>query len=58
MAADLFLCVKNPIEGFQDWRFTSFYNSYTIKFSGISNTAVADLYRARSELQNDCTSIV
>lgn len=41
-----FYCVKNPIEGFQDWRFTSFYNSYTIKYSDISNNVVNDLQRA------------
>ena len=24
-----FYCIKNPIEGFQPWRFAGFYNSYT-----------------------------
>lgn len=28
-----FYCIKNPIAGFQEWRFTAFYNSYTIKFA-------------------------
>lgn len=41
-----FYCVKNPIEGFQQWRFTSFYNSYTIKFVDIPSTEVAGLQRA------------
>ena len=41
-----FYCVKNPIEGFQPWRFTSFYNSYTIKFSNIPTAAVSGLRRA------------
>ncbi|MEG1874360.1 MAG: DUF3825 domain-containing protein, partial [Angelakisella sp.] len=41
-----FYCVKNPIEGFQNWRFTAFYNSYTVKFSAISNAAISELRRA------------
>lgn len=41
-----FYCIKNPIEGFQDWRFKSFYNSYTIKFTDISDVAVTNLQRA------------
>ena len=41
-----FYCEKNPIEGFQPWRFTSFYNGYTIKYAGISDTAVSTLQRA------------
>lgn len=31
-----FYCIKNPFDGFQPWRFTAFYNSYTIKFADIS----------------------
>lgn len=38
-----FYCIKNPIVGFQEWRFTSFYNSYTIKYADIPNTAVSAL---------------
>lgn len=41
-----FYCISNPIEGFQKWRFTSFYNSYTIKYTDIPNTAVLNLQRA------------
>lgn len=41
-----FYCVKNPIVGFQPWRFTSFYNSYTVKFSNIPTAAVSSLRRA------------
>ena len=41
-----FYCIKNPIEGFQDWRFTAFYNSYTIKFTDIPTSVVSDLQRA------------
>lgn len=41
-----FYCIKNPIEGFQPWRFNSFYNSYTIKFSDISSMVVPNLQRA------------
>ena len=41
-----FYCIKNPIEGYQEWRFTSFYNSYTIKFSDIPAIAVPALRRA------------
>lgn len=41
-----FYCIKNPIAGFQEWRFTAFYNSYTIKFADISNSAALDLQRA------------
>lgn len=42
----LFYCIKNPIEGYQDWRFTSFYNSYTIKYTDMPNTAASNLQRA------------
>lgn len=31
---------------YQDWRFTSFYNSYTIKFANIPDAVVGDLQRA------------
>lgn len=41
-----FYCVKNPINGFQPWKFTSFYNSYTIKWSNISTNDVSSLHRA------------
>lgn len=41
-----FYCVKNPIDGFQPWRFTTFYNSYTIKYSDVPTSAVASLRRA------------
>ncbi len=41
-----FYCIKNPMEGFQEWRFTAFYNSYTIKFTDIPNVAVSNLQRA------------
>ncbi len=41
-----FYCIKNPIEGFQEWRFTAFYNSYTIKFTDIPTSVVSDLQRA------------
>lgn len=41
-----FYCEKNPILGFQDWRFSSFYNSYTIKTTNISTSAVSNLQRA------------
>ena len=41
-----FYCKKNPIEGFQNWRFTSFYNSYTIKYTDVSDVVAADLQRA------------
>lgn len=41
-----FYCVKNPIEGYQDWRFTAFYNSYTIRFSDIPTAAANALRRA------------
>lgn len=41
-----FYCIKNPIEGFQDWRFKSFYNSYTIKYTDVLNTDVLNLQRA------------
>ncbi len=41
-----FFCIKNPIQGFQPWRFTSFYNSYTIKFTDIPTAAASNLRRA------------
>lgn len=41
-----FYCIKNPIDGYQEWRFTAFYNSYTIKVTDIQNTAVSNLQRA------------
>jgi len=41
-----FYCVKNPIGDLQEWKFISFYNSYTIKFSDISNAEVSELQRA------------
>lgn len=41
-----FYCIKNPIDGYQEWRFTTFYNSYTIKYADIPNTAVSTLQRA------------
>lgn len=41
-----FYCIKNPLEGYQEWRFTAFYNSYTIKFAEISDVAVTNLHRA------------
>ncbi len=41
-----FYCEKNPIQGRQEWRFMGFYNSYTIKFSNISDTAASNLQRA------------
>ena len=41
-----FYCIKNPIEGFQPWRFAGFYNSYTIKLSDISTSAASCLRRA------------
>lgn len=40
-----FYSVKNPLEGYQDWKFTSFYNSYTIKFVNAPG-AVQKLRRA------------
>lgn len=41
-----FYCIKNPIEGFQQWRFTSFYNSYTIKYTELPNMVASNLQRA------------
>lgn len=41
-----FYCEKNPIAGFKSWRFTSFYNSYTIKYSKLTNNAAVELQRA------------
>ena len=41
-----FYCEKNPITGRQPWKFITFYNSYTIKFSNMSTAAVSDLRRA------------
>ena len=41
-----FYCEKNPIAGYQDWRFKNFYNSYTIKYANIQSEAVAGLKRA------------
>lgn len=41
-----FCCERNPIEGFQPWRFKAFYNSYTIKFSDISINEAFTLKRA------------
>lgn len=41
-----FYCIKNPLQGFQEWKFTTFYNSYTIKFSDIPPAAVSNLQRA------------
>lgn len=41
-----FYCEKNPIPGYQDWRYKSFYNSYTIKFSNLSTAAASELRRA------------
>lgn len=41
-----FYCVKNPIDGYQPWRFTAFYNSYTIKVANIPSVAVSNLHRA------------
>ena len=40
------LLYQNPIDGFQPWRFTAFYNSYTIKFSDSPTNAVSSLRRA------------
>lgn len=41
-----FYCIKNHIEGFQKWRFKSFYNSYTINTTDISTADVSNLRRA------------
>ncbi|HCT91493.1 MAG TPA: hypothetical protein DF613_08970 [Lachnospiraceae bacterium] len=41
-----FYCIKNPIPNYQDWRFTAFYNSYTIKYTDMSNIASSELRRA------------
>lgn len=41
-----FCCIKNPIDGFQKWRFTAFHNSYTIKYTNIQNNVVSNLQRA------------
>lgn len=41
-----FYCVKNPREGFQQWVFKSFYNSYTIRYTNIAPMAIANLRRA------------
>lgn len=41
-----FFSIKNPIEGYQAWRFTSFYNSYTIKYADISTADISELRRA------------
>jgi hypothetical protein len=41
-----FYCIKNPLEGFQPWRFTTFYNSYTIKYSDLSTADITALRRA------------
>lgn len=42
----LFYCIKNPLEGFQEWKFMAFHNSYTIKYTDIANTVVSALRRA------------
>lgn len=40
-------CVKNPVENRQPWKFTSFYNSYTIKeATGIPKSNISNLRRA------------
>lgn len=41
-----FYCVKNPIDGYQPWKFIAFYNSYTIKVADIPSVAVSNLRRA------------
>ena len=41
-----FYCEHNPVEGFQKWRFKSFYNSYTIKSTGMPGTISVKLRRA------------
>ena len=41
-----FCCIQNPIQGFQPWRFKSFYNSYTIKNTNINSSTVQRLRRA------------
>lgn len=41
-----FYCEKNPIDGYQPWRFKGFYNSYTIKYTEIPPAAAANLQRA------------
>lgn len=41
-----FYCVKNPLTGFQPWKFMNFYNSYTIKCANIPTAAVKALRRA------------
>lgn len=41
-----FYCVKNPNIGYQQWKFISFYNSYTIKYSDVPLSVIANLHRA------------
>lgn len=41
-----FFAEKNPMVGFQPWRFLAFYNSYTIKFTKMPGLAVSELRRA------------
>lgn len=41
-----FYCDKNPNEGYQPWIFKAFYNSYTIKATGLSSSVTINLKRA------------
>lgn len=41
-----FYCEKNPLQGYQDWKFIGFYNSYTIRYTNIQPNDVAPLRRA------------
>lgn len=41
-----FYSVKNPIDGYQEWKFNAFYNSYTIKSKDIPASVPLDLQRA------------
>lgn len=40
-----YYCTPNPRPNYQPWQFTSFYNSYTIKYTGMSPTDISSLRR-------------
>ena len=41
-----FYCERNTVEGYQEWKFKSFYNSYTIKTTGLPSNVATELRRA------------
>ena len=41
-----FYCEKNPIVNYQEWKFISFHNSYTIQYTSISSECIGNLRRA------------